>query len=103
MLTPLSVLWPVTTSVADGSSSMISFTHDSMSPMKRLSTKCDDAPQTKVMMNFSGPGVAEPAKNKESMPDGGGSVALNDVEAAWEVTRAAEAGTIAVGEDAPWR
>ena len=35
---------------------------------------CDDAPQSDVMVNFSGPGVAEPARNEASMPVGGDSV-----------------------------
>ena len=42
-----------------------------VSPMRLLSTKCDDTPQSNVMMNFSGPGVAGPARNECSMPDGG--------------------------------
>ena len=74
MLTPLSVLWPATTIVAGGSSFTMSFIRDSMSPMRLLSTKCDDAPQSNVMVNFSGPGVAEPARNEKPMPDGGDSL-----------------------------
>ena len=39
------------------------FIRDSMSLMRLLSTKCDDTPQSDVMVNFNGPGVTEPAKN----------------------------------------
>ena len=63
MLTPLSMLWPATTIVAGGSTFMISFIRDAMSPVRLLSTKCDDASQSKVMVNFSWPGVAELARN----------------------------------------
>ena len=64
ILTLLSMLWPATTAVAGGSSFTMSFIRDSMSPMRLLSPKCDDAPQFEVMVSLSGPGVAEPAKNE---------------------------------------
>ena len=70
MLTSLSVLWPATTIVAGGSSFTVSFIRDLMSPMRLLLTKGDDAPQSDVMVNFSGPGVAEPTRNEKSIPDG---------------------------------
>ena len=78
MLAPLSVLWPSTTIVAGGAS------FDSKRPMRWLSTKCDDAPQSEVMVNFSGPGVVESAKNEQSMPDGGDSMTLYSVGVAWD-------------------
>ena len=74
MLTPLSVPWPATTIVASGSSFTISFIRDLMSPMRLLSTKCDDTPQSDVKVNFSGPGVAEPARDEKPMPDEGDSM-----------------------------
>ena len=40
------------------------FIHLLMSPMMRRSTKCDDAPLSKVMVDFSGPGAREPARNE---------------------------------------
>ena len=64
ILTPLSVQWPATRIVAGGSSFSISFISNSMSSMKWLSTKCDDAPQFDVMVVFTGPGVVEPTMNK---------------------------------------
>ena len=42
----------------------MSFISDSMLPMRLLSTKCDDASQSEAMVDFSGPGVAEPARNE---------------------------------------
>ena len=81
----LNMLWPETTIVAGGSSFMMFFIRDSMSPMRLLSTKCDSAPQSDIMVNFSGPGIAEPAKNENPMPDGGDSMTYG-VGAAWEVT-----------------
>ena len=42
----------------------MSFIRDSMSPIRFLSMKCDDAPESDVIVNFSGPGVAEPARNE---------------------------------------
>ena len=119
MLTPLSVLWPATTIVAGGSSLTMSFIRASMSPMRLLSTKCDDAPQSDVMIDFSGPGVAEPARNEKPMPDGGDSMTYG-VRVASDVTEVGDevnrpdwaatgvdgevtgdpgAGAIAVGED----
>ena len=47
--------------------------------------KCDAAPQSDIMVNFSGPGVAESARNEKLMPDGGDSVTYG-VGAAREVT-----------------
>ena len=83
----------------------MSFIRDSMSPMRLLSTKCDDAPQSDVMVNFSGSGVAEPARNEKPMLDGGDSMTYG-VGAASEVTGvgggvtgAGGAGAMAVGED----
>ena len=52
----------------------MSFIRDSMSTMRLLSTKGDDAPQFNVMVNFSGPGVAELARNGKPIPDGGDSL-----------------------------
>ena len=46
MLTPLSVLWPATTIVGGGSSFTMPFIRDSMSPIRLLSTKYDDALQS---------------------------------------------------------
>ena len=121
MLTPLSVLWPATTIVAGGSSFMMFFIRNWMSPMKLLSMKCDKAPQSGVMMSFSGPGVAEPAGNEKPLPDGADSM-TSGVGAASEVTGvsggvpgaggeatgvyeeitgAAKAETMTVGEDVP--
>ena len=85
MLTPLSVLWPATTIVAGGSSFMMSFIRASMSPMRLLSTKCDEAPQSNVMVNFSGQGIVGPARNEKPMPDGGDSMTYRVGEAS-EVT-----------------
>ena len=121
MLTSLSVLWPATAIVAGGSSLTMSFIRASMSPMRLLSTKCDDAPQSDVMMGFSTPGVAEPTRNEKPMPDGGDSMAYgvrvaSDItevggavnRAGWattgvdgEVTGEAGAGVMTVGEDIP--
>ena len=118
MLTPLSVLWPAKTIVVGGSSFTMFFIRASMSPTRLLLTKCDDAPQSDVMMCFSGPGVAEPAKNEKSMPDGGNSItygvgAASEVTgvgggatgaggaATGAVTGATGAVTITVGEDVP--
>ena len=78
--------------------------------MSWLSTKFDDAPPSEVMMNFSGPGVAEPARKERPMPDGGDSMALYDVGESWDVTATDEAltgagkvvagaGAMAGGED----
>ena len=92
MLTPLSVLWPATTIVTGGSSFTVSFTRESMSPMRLLSTKCDNAPQSNVMVNFSGPGVAEPARNETTMPDGADSLTYG-VGAASALTGVAGAAT----------
>ena len=64
MLTPLNVLWRAKTIVAGESSFTMSFIHDSMSPMRLLSKKCDDIPLSDVMVNFSGPGVAEVTTNE---------------------------------------
>ena len=64
MLTPLRVLWLATMIAAAGSSFTMSFICDSMLPMRWLSTKWDDAPQSEVMISFSGPGVPKPARNK---------------------------------------
>ena len=64
ILIHLSVPWPAPMVVASGSSLTISFICDSMSPMRWLSTKYDDASQSKVMVNFSGPGILEPARNE---------------------------------------
>ena len=64
MLTPLTMLWPATIIVAGGSSLTMSFICDSLSPMRSLSTKCDDAPRSDVMVNFSRARVAEPARNE---------------------------------------
>ena len=55
--------------------------------------KYDDAPQFKFKMNFSGPGVSEAARNEKPMPDGGDSITLCCVGAAWKVTAAGEAVT----------
>ena len=57
------------------------FIRDSISPMRLLSTKCDDTPQFDVMVNFSGPGIAELAKNENPMPDGGNSLTYGVGEA----------------------
>ena len=105
MLTPLSVLWTI---VAGGSSFTMSFFRDSMSSMRLLWTKCDDAPQSGIMVSFSGPRVAEPARDGTPMLDGGYSMTYG-VGAASEVTRvgggvpgaggAAGAGARTVGED----
>ena len=107
-------LWPATTIVTGGSSFTLSFIRASMSPMRLLSTKCDDAPQSNAMVNFSGPGVAEPARNEKPMPDGGDSLAYG-VGATSDLTGvggtvngeggaatgAAGAGAMAVREDMP--
>ena len=45
-----------------------------MSPIRLLSTKCDDATQSDVIVNFSGPGVAQPARNQKPTPDGDDSM-----------------------------
>ena len=107
MLTPLSVLWQARTIVAGGPSLTVSLIRDSMSPMRLLWTKCDDAPQSDIMVNFRGPGVAKPAKNETPMPDGGDSMTYG-VEAASNLTGVGEAvngatrvGAMAVGEDVP--
>ena len=81
-----------------------------MFPIRLLSTKCDDAPQSDVVVNFSGPGVAEAARNEKPMPDGDDSMTYG-VEAASEVTGvgggvpgaggAAGPGAMTVGEDVP--
>ena len=67
-----------------------------------MSTKCDDAPQLDVMVNFSGPGVAELARNKKSMPDGG-ELMTYGVGASSEVTGVGGgvtgAGEVATGAD----
>ena len=47
-----------------GSSLTMPFIHDLMSPMRLLSTKCDDAPQSDFIVNFSEPGAAELARNE---------------------------------------
>ena len=49
--------------VTGGLSFAMSFIRDSMSPMRLLSTKCDDALQSEVMVNFGGPGGPESARN----------------------------------------
>ena len=64
MLTHLSVLWPVTNFVAGESSFTVSFIHDSMSPMRLLSTEYIDVPQSEVIVHFSGPGVVASTKNE---------------------------------------
>ena len=92
MLTPLNVLWPAKTIVAGESSFTMSFIHNSMSSMKLLSKKCDDAPKSDVMVNFSGPGVAQLMTNEWPMPEGGDSIAYG-VGTAWEGTRAGGAAT----------
>ena len=84
------------------------FRRDSMLSMRLLSTKCDDAPQSDVMVRFSRPGVAEPARDKTPMP-GVGDLMTSGVGAASEVTGvggkvreaggAAGAGAMTVGED----
>ena len=61
----LSVLWLAPTIVAGGLSFTMPSIRDSMSPMDVLSTECDDAPQSEVMINFSGPGGAEPVSEGE--------------------------------------
>ena len=106
MLTSLSVLWSATTIVAGGSNFTVSFIYDSMSPMMFLSTKCDDAPQSDVLGNFSGPGVVEPARNEKPIPDRGDSLTYG-VGAASDLTRvggavngAARAATGATGAGA---
>ena len=81
---------------------------DSMSSMRLLWTKCHDALQSDVMVSFSGPGVAEPARDGTPMPDVGDSITYG-VEAASEVTEvgggapgaggAAGAGAMTEGED----
>ena len=53
------------------------------------------------MVNFSGPGIAEPGRNEYSIPDRGDSMVLYGIRAAWEVTRAGWAGAMIVGEDVP--
>ena len=96
------MLWPAPTIVAGGSSFTMSFICDSMSPMRLLSAKCDDAPQSDVMVNFSGPGVAEPVRIEKARPDGGDSMTYV-VGAALEVTGKGggetEAGGAATGAD----
>ena len=52
----------------------MSFVRDLMSPMRLLSTKCNDAPQSNVMVDFSVSGVAEPARNETLMSDRGDSL-----------------------------
>ena len=107
MLTPLSVLWVATTIVTGGSSFTMSFIRDSISPMGLLLTKCDDAPQSDVMVNFSGPGVADPARNERPMLDGGNSLtygvgaALDLTGVGGVATGAAGARAMTVGEDVP--
>ena len=64
MLTPMRVLWPTTTILADGLSFTISFIRNLMLPVRGLSTKWDDAAQSKFMVNFSEPGVSESARNE---------------------------------------
>ena len=63
-LSPLRELWLTTTIVTSGSSLIVCFIRDLMSPMSLLSTKFDEAPQSDVMVNFNEPGVAEPARNE---------------------------------------
>ena len=75
-----------TTIIAGGSSFTMSFIRDSMSPTRLLSTKCDDAPQSDVMVNFSGHEEAEPVRNEKPMPDGGNSLTFG-VGAASDLTR----------------
>ena len=81
----------------------MSFIRDSMSPVRLLSTKCDDALQSEVMVNFSEPGVVESARNKKSMPYGGDSMTLYGVGEASEETgvggAVAGAGEQATGVD----
>ena len=76
MPTPLSVLWPATTIIIGGPSFTISFTRDSMSPVRWMSMKCDDAPQSEVMVNFGGSAVAESTRNEKPMPNEGNSMML---------------------------
>ena len=90
MLTPLSMLWPATTIVAGGLSFTMFFIRDSMSPMRLLPTKCDDAPQSVVMVNLIEPGVAEPARNEKPTPDEGDSL-TNGVGAASGLTEVGRA------------
>ena len=114
MLTPLSVLWPATTIVAGGSSFTMFFIRASMSPMRLLSNKCDDAPQSDVMANSRGPGGTGPARNEKPMPDGGDSLAYGIGEASdltgvggavygagGAAARAAGEGMATVGEEIP--
>ena len=114
MKTPLSELWPAMTIETGGSSFTMSFIRDSMSPIRLLSTECDDDLQSDVMVNFSGPGVAEPARNEKPMPDRGDSLTygVGDCSDLTEVggavngaggaaTGAAGAGAMATGEDVP--
>ena len=101
MLIPLSVLWPVTMIVAGGSSFTMFFIRESISPMTLLSTKCSDAPKSKVMVHFSGPGVAEPARNQKPMPDRDDSMALYGVGVSCEVNEATGVGSMAAGEGVP--
>ena len=115
MLTPLSVLWPATMIIAGGSSFTISFIRDSMSPMRLL------WPQSDVIVNFSGPVLAELARNEKPMPDEGDSMtygagAASEVTGVGggvtgagggaagvdgKVTGTAGAGAMTVGEDVP--
>ena len=121
MVSPLSVPWPATTVVAGRPSFMMSFIRHSMSPTRLLSINCENAPQSDVMVSFSGPGVAELARNEKSIPDGGDSrtygvrAASKETEVGggvtgaggaatgvdWKVTGAAEAGAMTVGKDVP--
>ena len=93
MLTPLSVLRPATTIVADGSSFTISFVSALMSPMRWLSKKCNDFPQSEGMISFSGPELAESAMHEKPMPDRGELMVLCGVGAAWGVIGVAGAVT----------
>ena len=115
MLTPLSVLWSAT---AIDRRRWIElhdfFIRNSISSTRLLSTKGDDARQSNVVVNFSGPGVAEPARNEKPMPDGGDSLTYivgaaadltavgGAVNGAGEAaTGAAGAGAMTAGGDVP--
>ena len=58
------MIMPAMTIGAGGSRLTMFFIRDSMTPMRLLLTKCDDALQFDVMANYSGPGELEPARNK---------------------------------------
>ena len=86
----------------------MSYIHVSMSPIRLLSTKYDDTPQSDVMVTFSRPEVPELTRNKQTMPDGGDLRGLYRIEACSEitgpdgaVTGAARAGAMTVGKDVP--